>query len=271
MKKFLKNMTAVGFLILFLPYTVTLLANGRQGIHQEEQLPELEYQVLYRLMQEDYSWMEDGTLELMAVLFRTEYVRGQAESVKEPSVYGLYEENYERSYQAVVHTKGQVITIDGTYRELPYHAVSAGVTRDGLLLGGEFAYVNSVECREDREAESYLQICSLTEEELKEALKSDEDILPEDLVLERDPSEYVTQVKSSSKSWTGENFRSLLHLASSCFYIEPQQGGIRIISKGSGHGFGISLYTANRSIRDGADKIDIIQKFYQNAECITIP
>lgn len=271
MKKYLKNIAAVGFLILFLPYTVTLLANGRQGIHQEEQLPEIEYQVLYRLMQEDYSWMEDGTLELMAVLCRTECKREQTEAVKESSVSGLYGENYDRAYQAVLHTEGQVITIDGVYKELPYHAVSAGVTRDGTLLGEEYAYVKSVECREDREAESYLHICSLTEKELKEALKSDEDISPEDLILERDQEAYVTQVKSSSKSWTGEKFRSLLHLPSSCFCIEPQQGGIRIVSKGNGHGFGISLYTANRYIQKGADKLEIIQKFYQDAECITIP
>lgn len=271
MKKCLKNIAAVGFLILFLPYTVILLANGRQGIHQEEQLPELEYQVLYRLMQEDCSWMEDGTLELLAVLFRTECVREQTESVRESSVLGLYGEDYNRIYQAVLHTKGQVITIDGAYKELPYHAVSAGMTRDGALLGEEYGYVNCVECREDRESEAYLQICTLTEKELNEALKSDTVIKPEDLVFERDREEYVTKVISPSKSWTGENFRSLLHLPSSCFYAELQPDGVRIVCKGSGHGFGISLYTANRYIQEGADRMDIIQKFYQNAECITIP
>lgn len=271
MKKCLKNIAAVGFLILFLPYTVTLLANGRQGIHQEEQLPDLEYQVLYRLMQEDYSWMEDGTLELMAVLCRTEYVREQQESLNEAPAAGLYGKNYDRVYQAVLHTKGQVITIDDTYKELPYHAVSAGVTRDGVLLGEEYTYVNAVECREDRESESYLHICTLTEEELMEALGSDTDIRPEDLVFERDQEDYVTKVISPSKSWTGEKFRSLLHLSSSCFDIESQQEGIRIVSRGNGHGFGISLYTANRCIQQGADIVEIIQKFYQNAECITIP
>lgn len=271
MKKYLKNVAAVGFLILFLPYTVTLLANGREGIHQEEQLSKLEYQVLYRLMQEDYSWMEDGTLELMAVLCRTECVRKPPEAVGGSSAAALYGKNYDRIYQAVLHTKGQVITIDGTYKELPYHAVSAGKTRDGVLLGEEYAYVNSVECREDKESDAYLQICSLTEAELREALELDANIRPEELVFERDEEEYVTEVVSPSKSWTGENFRSLLHLPSSCFFIEPQEDGIRITVKGNGHGFGISLYTANCSIQQGAGMMEIIQKFYQNAECITIP
>lgn len=271
MKRCLKNIAALVFLILFLPYTVTLLANGRQGIHQEEPLPKLEYQVLDQLLQEDYSWMEDGTLELMAVLCRTECVRKQEESAAESAASGLYGKNYDRAYQAVLHTKGQVVTIDGMYKELPYHAVSAGVTRDGELLGEAYTYVNSVECREDRESEAYLQICILTEEELTEALQTDSEIRPEELVFERDREDYVTKVVSPAGSWTGENFRSLLHLPSSCFYMEPQKEGIRITSKGSGHGFGISLYAADRSIREGADKEDIIQKFYQNAACITIP
>ena len=77
MKRWLKNMIALGFLILFLPYTITLLLNGKQGIHKEEILPELEYQVLYQLMQENTSWMQDGTLELLAILYRSEYYRSK--------------------------------------------------------------------------------------------------------------------------------------------------------------------------------------------------
>lgn len=271
MRKYLKNIAAVGFLILFLPYTLTLLASGRQGIHQEKPLSGLEYQTLYRLMQEDYSWMEDGTLRLMAVLCRTECAGIQETDAEEIPMAGLYGENYSRAYQAVVDTEGQVVMIDGAYRELPYHAVSAGVTRDGSLLGEEYAYVMSVECREDRKSETYLQICTLTEEELKAALGSAADIDPEALTLERDRWDYVTKVTGPEESWTGENFRSLLHLPSSCFFMEEQQGNIRITSKGSGHGFGISLYTANCLVQEGMDIQEIIQKFYRDAECITIP
>ena len=41
--------------------------------------------------------------------------------------------------------------------------------------------------------------------------------------------------------------------------------------KGSGHGFGISLYTANRLVQEGQEAPEIFQKFYQDAKCITIP
>ena len=42
MKNYLKNLVTVGFLALFLPYTITLLVNGRQGIHRESEWTELE-------------------------------------------------------------------------------------------------------------------------------------------------------------------------------------------------------------------------------------
>jgi stage II sporulation protein D len=269
MIKFLKNMLGICFLVLFLPYTVTLLLNGREQIHSDQALPESEYQVLCELLQQDFSDMEDGMLELMAVLYRTEIMRLQTEyqveqlSIPSDSVY------YERVRSAVQKTQGRVVQIDGEYRELPYHAVSAGSTRRGELLGESWSYVKSVECAEDRKSDAYMQICYLTQEEFSEAIGTQMTV--DKLEFSRDETGYVTSVSDGEESWTGENFRTLLHLPSSCFYMEPVEDVIRITTKGSGHGFGISLYTANEMIQAGADDTEIFQKFYQNAECITIP
>ncbi len=268
MKNILRNMAAMMFLVLFLPYTATLLINGRQGIRQEEPLPALEYQVLCRMLQEDYSWMEDEGLKLMAVIFRTDaYVDSEHGSEELSSDFCGPE--YERAFQAVKDTKGQVVAIDGECRELPYHAVSAGTTRDGRLLGDEYAYVSSVECPLDLESESYLQICRLTKAELQEALG--QDVAIEGLRLERDQAGYVTHAACGKHTWQGEALRTLLHLPSSCFQIDKAGSDLRMTVRGSGHGFGISLYTANRMAKESADFQDIIQKFYQGAECITIP
>ena len=268
MKRWLKNIAAVGFLVLFLPYTATLLLSGKQGIHKEEALPQLEYQVLNVLMQEDTSWMQESTLDLLAILCRTECVRQGEEPKGYDTVQELYGAQYERLYQAVVRTQGRVITIENEYKELPYHAVSAGVTRDGRLLGEEFSYVTSVACKKDLESESYLQVLNLTEEELCEVLETEVNV--EELSLRRDSAEYVTHVKYQDQEWQGEQFRALLHLTSSCFYMEETEQGIRITVKGNGHGFGISLYTADQMVQDGKELEEIVQTFYQGAACITI-
>jgi stage II sporulation protein D len=272
---FIKNMIAIGFLVLFLPYTLLLLFNGRQGIHREETLPDLEYQVLCKMMEQDTAWMEEQTLQLLAILNRTECARQQENSGEETdvstSLTGWEEAQYEQIYQAVCATRGQVITIDGELRELPYHMVSAGQTRPGSLLGEEYAYVKSVECPEDLESEDFLTICYLNEQEIDEVFGSAFSM--ENIRLERDEADYVIRVinADTGANFTGAEVRTKLHLSSGCFWVEPMDGRIRIIVKGVGHGFGISLYTADRMLQNGAEVIEIIQKFYENAECITIP
>ena len=77
----MKNILGICFLILFLPYVITLLISGRQGVGRQEKLPEREYEVLEMMLSEDLSWMDASTLRLLAVLKRTEVVRQQESGV----------------------------------------------------------------------------------------------------------------------------------------------------------------------------------------------
>jgi len=271
MKTAMKNILAVCFMILFLPYLITLVTSGRQGIGREEKLPEQEYIVLETMLSEDLSWMDEQTLRLMAVLKRTEIVRQQQTGlsvVQEPSTE-LYGDLYSRVYQAVQETEGQVVTIGGEYRELPYHGISSGRTRDGSLLGDDYAYIKAVDCPLDSQAEEYLQFFYMEKTDFQKCLgQAGAEAFP---VLERDVADYVNRLILGDTILQGEKVRELLHLPSSCFFLEEDGGRIRITVKGSGHGFGISLYTAGRMMADGADLSDVFQQFYENAECITLP
>lgn len=269
MKNILQNTGTACILILFLPYIITLFLNGRQGVHTEEKLPDREYQVLRCLMQEDLSWMSDKTLELMSVLYRTEYVRTGIMGLEEPLSVEMDDETYIRMYNAVINTQGKVILIDGEYRELPYHMVSAGRTRDGRSLGKAFSYVTAEECPLDLQSEYYFSLGYFREEELQTALGDDFD--PAQMKVERDESGYVIAVVCKASRWTGEEFRKLLRLSSSCFWMEETERGTRMTVKGSGHGFGISLYTADQMFQKGSSLQNVLDRFYQDAECITIP
>ncbi len=269
MKNGLKMLGSVLFLAIFLPYTAILLMNGRQGVSREEKLPDREYQVLAGLLQEDLSWMDEETLSLMAVLIRTEQAQEKDTAVEEPAVT---QTEYEAAFEAVKRTLGTVITIDGEYREIPYHGISAGRTRPGVLLGEEYGYLQAADCPLDRESENYLRIYRMSREKFLETLLGEkaagmEWSSPE---LERDSSGYVIRMHLGEETLQGEAARKLLHLPSSCFYIEDEEPLLRITVKGSGHGFGISLYTADRMIREGMSYEEVIQKFCENAECITL-
>ena len=254
------------FLATAFPFTMVLLLNGRQGIHKEKQLDPVDYQVLQQMLAEDLSWMSDDTLKLLAVLYRTEaFCVGESSAIEQLSLSELYGEPYGRIYQAIESTSGMAVTIDGEYRELPFHKLSVGHTRDGKLLGDSYDYVLSVECREDKEASDYVQICTLSMEEILRALGMDytemadkdiagkddadrqakqQEITLDDFEFQRDSEGYVESVSLGDQTWT---------------------------IKGVGHGFGISLYTADRRIREGTPWQDIFSCFYKNAQCITIP
>lgn len=309
------------FLATALPFTMILLINGRQGIHQEKQLDPVDYEVLQQMLAEDLSWMSDDTLKLLAVLYRTEELRvgeeqdsmiAEDDSTASTGVAAasdpvstdlssgsanttgtareniplaeLYGEQYERVYASVESTAGMAVTIDGEYRELPFHKLSAGQTRDGQLLGDGYDYVLSVECGEDKEASDYVQICTLSMEEMLQALGVDsagddsadgqakpQKITIDDFAFQRDSEGYVESVSLGDQTWTGEAFRTLLHFPSSSFWIKADDSRLTVTVKGIGHGFGISLYTADRRIREGTPWQDIFSCFYKNAQCITIP
>ena len=168
----------------------------------------------------------------------------------------LFDEYYEKIFQAVQETQGMVLTYEGRYVDLPYHAVSAGKTRDGELLGEGYSYLKAVECPGDLEAENFLQLVRLeTGEELE--------------ILSRDEAEYVTEIRQGETIMAGEEFRQAHNLASSCFTLQEQENGRIMTTKGLGHGFGLSMYQARLQACQGKTFLEILEYFYTGIECIS--
>lgn len=168
----------------------------------------------------------------------------------------LFDEYYEKICRAVQETAGRVLTYQGRYVDLPYHAVSAGKTRSGDLLGEEYSYLKAVECPGDLEAENFLRLVRL---ESTDSLE----------ILSRDEAEYVTEIRQGEASLAGEEFRQEHDLASSCFTLQEQDNGWVIATKGLGHGFGLSMYQAQRQAWQGNTYLEILEYFYTGMECIS--
>lgn len=168
----------------------------------------------------------------------------------------LFEEYYGKISQSVRETSGKVLTYQGKYVDLPYHAVSAGQTRDGTLLGDAYPYLKAVECPGDLEAEGYLGLVRLEPESVPE-------------IAEVDASGYVTEVRLGGKSMAGEEFRRMEDLNSSCFTLQETEGGWIAATKGVGHGFGLSMYQAHTQAFQGKTFLEILRYFYEGMECIS--
>lgn len=163
-----------------------------------------------------------------------------------------------------------------------YHGISNGTTRSGSeVLGEEYNYLKSVKCNSDMEEENFLGVQYVTAEQLKEKLKksgivvykenkelfSTEDMDLQELMKiidysDKDKTSYVKVVKIADTKIAAEDFAKALKLRSTSMEISEYEDGIRITTKGEGHGFGMSLSYAKQLAKDGMEWDKILKTFY---------
>lgn len=173
--------------------------------------------------------------------------------------------------QAAEATKGQVLTYEGNLVAPPYHATSSGKTRSGEVLHAqtEYGWLVGVPSEQDVEDERYLHIEMLSENKLRKSISAalqgslkGGELLEQIEVMARDESNYVLQVQVGDEIISGERFREILGLNSSCFYIEKTDKKIRVTTKGVGHGLGLSQFGANKLSQAGQSYVEILQYYF---------
>ena len=156
--------------------------------------------------------------------------------------------------EAIQETDGETLQYRNHYIYAAYHAVSAGNTRnmEELYPDSDMPYLSGVACYEDAQSPDYLSVLYLDQEITIEA---------------EDSAGYVTMAQMNGKSYTGEELRGELGLKSANFNVtELEPGKIRIVTKGHGHGFGLSQYTAQKMAEKGEDYRKILQYFFPGTE-----
>ena len=85
-------------------------------------------------------------------------------------------------------------------------------------------------------------------------------------ILSKDASGRVSKVKIGDKTYTGVELRTLLNLRSTDFDITITANGLEIVTRGYGHGVGMSQYGANEMAKQGYKYQDIIKHYYTNVK-----
>lgn len=286
MREKIKTGISIFIILILLPYVAVVFRTGAMGGQQAIDDPDIEDYVAGILPGQIQISYEEETLKAQAVIIRTNLLkqsmefygtedpRSAAAAIQEADLgamgftytspehleelwgYEQWEEYEEKLLKAVRSTSGQILALEGMPVELPYHAVSAGKTRGGGILGEEYSYLESVDCPQDVEAADYLEIRLLKLSEIPE-------------ITLRDEGGYVTELRMGETVLAGEEFRSRYSLNSSCFTLDQTEEGIRVVTKGLGHGLGLSLYQANRFAAEGQTYLEILHYFYKNVECIS--
>lgn len=177
-----------------------------------------------------------------------------------------YETNYRKIAGLILDTKGIYISYKDQPIDASFCAVSAGWTRTGP---DEYPYLQSVECGDDIFSDDYVSRVSYTIEEWKKLLHESVTLFAkEDVtdieILSKDKWGYVTTVRIGDKQMMGEAFRILAGLSSACFNYVINEEEIVFTVNGNGHGYGMSLYTAEQLAIDGQEFRTILNFFFDD-------
>ena len=174
-----------------------------------------------------------------------------------------YTKYYNKIVEAVSSTKGEYVTYNGKYIEAVYHSTSNGYTEDAKnVWGTSYPYLKSVESSWDKSASSYLKIENKEFQTVMQILGLSFDENTEISIISRNKSGRVSEVKIGNTSYTGVELRTLLGLRSADFDIEVNNEIVTIITRGYGHGVGMSQYGANGMANSGYSYKDIIKHYY---------
>ena len=177
------------------------------------------------------------------------------------SSYNTY---YNKIKKAVESTKGIYLTYNGSIIEAVYHSTSNGYTESSInVWGNDYSYLTSVESKYDSINTSFLKETFITYEKISKLLNT---TVTKDTIfniLSYTSSNRVDIIEVDGIEYTGVKFRSLLGLRSTDFEIKKEENGINFITKGYGHGVGLSQYGANGMAKNGYTYKQILKHYYK--------
>lgn len=304
----MKKKIGTAILISFLfPYIITLTVSGTAAAEQSKEAGQSGQKIYLDREEGGYVDLEDylpgviarqipadyepEVLKAQAILART-YIRKQMGDGKEIAESALdldfleeeqlkalwgtdrFVEYYKKMESAAEDTAGMVIAWNGELIDPLFCRASAGKTRSG---DSYHPYLASADSARDVEADGYLQVVTWSKEEfarLLSALPEGEaitaDMVPGCVqVVSRDGAGYVEEIQIGSVLHSGDRVQYALGLQSPDFSIEEYQGGVRAVSSGIGHGYGLSQYGGNVKAKEGWTAQDILEYYYKNIVLIS--
>lgn len=252
MKK-IKKLFSILIIVLLLPYIITIFMNGESlKTSQDTALDEYCIGILAKEVSSDY---HDEMIKAQALIVRTT-VYSEIESLDQDT-FGKPDLDpawYQRLKKIWEETEGQVVLYQEKLALVPFHQLSNGKTRSGKeVLGSEdYPYLQAKDCEKDIGADDQMQTQILDVAGVQ--------------IVSKDSSGYVMEVKIGEEVCSGDNFRDTYKLPSSCFEVQEFDGKTRVITRGVGHGLGMSQYMANEMAKEGKTYQEILQYFFEGTE-----
>lgn len=176
-----------------------------------------------------------------------------------------FEENYKLIKDAVLSTKGEIVTYNNEPINAYYFSMSNGITEDSKKVFKEESYLTSVDSKWDKDVKNYELVKKIDINTFKKILdlKCNE-INVDNLSISS--TNHVDEITVCSKKYSGIEFRKILDLRSTDFSIDVKDSEVLITTRGYGHGVGLSQYGANYLGTQGKNYIEILKYYYKDVE-----
>ena len=282
MKEKIKVIISCALILVCLPYLITYFFQGEKTSAATEKSEESQ-EIAGILAEQVPVNMKEEVLKAQAVMVRTQLAYCEKNNQEKPKALSKeemeqlwgqknYYEFYEKLIRAAEETEGQVITFQGEVINPAFHKVSAGYTRDGSTVYKNTPYLLSVKSEADILSEDYLKVQFFTSKEFMERqsylipVSGIEEKPVGDIVnsieLQRDGAEYVTAMKIDGTEVDVDAFLETFELPYSNFFIKEMDDKVRIVTKGCGHGYGLSQYGANEMAKKEKTYEEILKYYF---------
>ena len=177
---------------------------------------------------------------------------------------GKYEEYKKKIQSAIQQTQGEIMTYHGECISALFYNSSNGKSEnvENYFTGGKKDYLVSVDSHWDEQYDqSFVRQKVFTQKQLDQIFGK---FVYQNMTYY--PSGRVKTLDINYKTYTGREVRERLQLASSDFQIQKKNNQYLFITKGSGHGVGMSQCGAQGMAKEGYHYQDILKHYYQGIE-----
>jgi stage II sporulation protein D len=177
-----------------------------------------------------------------------------------------YQKYYEKISEAVNETSNEVMYYNDEIIEAFYFSMSNGQTENSIdVFNEELPYIKSVSSKWDNEElNNFLSTIEIEKSTFCEKLNLRTCDTLKITNITKTSSNRISSLTINNQEFKGTKIRELLNLRSTDFSIDIKDNKVTIITKGYGHGVGMSQYGANGMAKDGYSYQQILKYYYND-------
>ncbi len=176
-----------------------------------------------------------------------------------------YPEKMKKITKAVAETKGKILTYDGKPIFASFFSTSNGYTENSEdYWGTKYPYLKSVKSPWDQNTPKFVQKQEISlldvEKRLGVVIQKDGEV---GTVTKKTAGNRIARMTIDGKSFKGKEIREKLGLRSADFTLTKKKQEVIAVTKGFGHGVGMSQYGANGMAKAGKNYKQIVKYYYK--------